>query len=723
MEKKKKKVTVSFSRMLCVILSMIMVFSFFSVAVFADEGATTSPSAGVVNANENKKREINVVFDNSGSMYMESRSKEQIDRWCYAKYAMEAFVATLNSNDILRVYPMNDITTTGRDKPGTDPIVINGKDKAAGIEKIRNMFSTEKNGETPFTPVTKAADGFTDANSAKYLVVITDGNFQPDIAQTSETLPNEQVIADLEKIQNRGIEVLFLRIGDKNVINANVSYKKGVNDTSDIISAVNDVCNRIFQRIELDDEYIDDNSLNLPISMSKIVVFAQGDNAKAGVIRLPGGTNINPISSEHIKYSDKSSADGGKVETKLNGYVATYAIPGGVIGAGKYDIDAAGDIAVFYEPAIDIKYTLKDPVTGSEVVPGEKNEIPAGDYIIEMQFLDAVTGDDVTDHELLEGDNDNVLYAKLLDSEGKQVGENIENGKTITLTEADSAYIEVVGTYLDDYTITNNGQSNFGPLKIKNNPFKIKLDVANDYFCIKTPKSWDNFIVSFTVNGNAVSEDDFAKVKLTKEDVKIENVKVDFEIIRNDENNTYEIKLLPKSAERGKGKILVSPKLYFGEENVASDSAAKTFRIEQIPQAVLIGTISLIIGLILGLIIWFLFIRKVLPKKMWIDIEGDGETCIRLKGNSVRVIPSDYSEALTFSVKKNCNFWNCYIKKNPSFLVTAISVDSIDTLYIRNIMIDLDSENIKPIDIRGSANQISWESFMFSSFQDANIRL
>ena len=675
MRKKKNGVKICPTRLICFIMAMTMAFSIFSVTVFADEETEKASVNSVVNANESKKREINVVFDNSGSMYMESRSKEQIDRWCYAKYAMEAFVATLNNNDILRVYPMNDITTTGRTTPGTDPIVINGKDKTAGIEKIRNMYSTENNGETPFTPVTKAADGFTGTDSLKYLVVITDGNFQPDVPQTSETLPKEEVRADLEKIQNRGIEVLFLRIGDKNVLEADISYRKGVSDTSDIISAVNDVCNRVFQRIELDDDYIDNNVLELPISMSKIVVFAQGENAKAGVIRLPGGTNINPVSSEHIQYSDKSSADGGKVEKSLNGYVATYSIPGGVIATGEYEIDAAGDIAVFYEPAIDVQYILKDPVTGNEVVPNEKNEISAGEYIIDMKFVDSVTGDDVTEHELLEGKNENVLYARLLDKEGNQIGENIENGKTITLTESDCSYIEVIGTYLDDYTITNNGKSNFGPLKIKKNPFKADIDVANDYFCTTEESSWDCFVVSFTVDGNPITKEEFRKIELVRENVQIKDNDIDFDVIRDEETATYKIRfrLGDRKATKntyGSGTITVTPTYNIGGGEKIEDSAKTNFSINRMP---LWPKILLISGIILGIILLIIFIltRKVYPSKVWVVINGRTYN-VKVSKGSVTIGAPGSMDNLRLELKATCSVLR-YLQKRYSVGVIGIN--------------------------------------------------
>lgn len=62
----------------------------------------------VANASSEPSRMINVVYDDSGSMY---RSDHLVDTWCQAKYSMEVFAAMLGENDILNVYYMSDYRT------------------------------------------------------------------------------------------------------------------------------------------------------------------------------------------------------------------------------------------------------------------------------------------------------------------------------------------------------------------------------------------------------------------------------------------------------------------------------------------------------------------------------------------------------------------------------------------------------------------------------------
>lgn len=97
------------------------------------------------------KRAIYVVFDNSGSMYGDGNKA-----WSQATYAMEVFAAMMNyeSGDVMKVFPMHDITTDGNTGSATkSSMEIRGKDD---IAQIHNMY-TPKPGGTPYTQVNNAA--------------------------------------------------------------------------------------------------------------------------------------------------------------------------------------------------------------------------------------------------------------------------------------------------------------------------------------------------------------------------------------------------------------------------------------------------------------------------------------------------------------------------------------------------------------------------------------
>lgn len=97
------------------------------------------------------------------------------------------------SGDVMKVFPMHDITTDGNTGSATkSSMEIRGKDD---IAQIHNMY-TPKPGGTPYTQVNNAAGELTKLLNAGsvdegWLVVLTDGDFDNDI-------PASGLKADLE---------------------------------------------------------------------------------------------------------------------------------------------------------------------------------------------------------------------------------------------------------------------------------------------------------------------------------------------------------------------------------------------------------------------------------------------------------------------------------------------------------------------------------------------
>ena len=79
--------------------------------------------------------------------------------------------------------------------------------------------------------------------------------------------------------------------------------------------------------------------------------------------------------------------------------------------SGNYKLNYSGEITVFYEPDIDVAYNLIDNATEKAVVPNENGEIDSGEYTIDLFFVDAMTGADITDSKLIKGKKDNTLSA------------------------------------------------------------------------------------------------------------------------------------------------------------------------------------------------------------------------------------------------------------------------------------------------------------------------
>ena len=114
-------------------------------------------------------RVINVVYDDSGSMYT------NVDTWCQAKYSMEVFAAMLGETDKMNVYYMSDYVNGTSAQPR---ISLDGNDGAeVNVAKIHNEKTVA--GNTPFNSVRKAyLDLQNTTADEKWLVILTDGEFQ-----------------------------------------------------------------------------------------------------------------------------------------------------------------------------------------------------------------------------------------------------------------------------------------------------------------------------------------------------------------------------------------------------------------------------------------------------------------------------------------------------------------------------------------------------------------
>lgn len=118
---------------------------------------------------------VALVYDDSGSMWEQTGAKGQklpIDNWKYANYALQSFVALMDTQDQLKVVFMSSPEIT-------ESIELDGKLRQLGIDHIR---AWEGKSATPLGSVhtaikelNKAADIYD--NSDFWLIVLTDGVF------------------------------------------------------------------------------------------------------------------------------------------------------------------------------------------------------------------------------------------------------------------------------------------------------------------------------------------------------------------------------------------------------------------------------------------------------------------------------------------------------------------------------------------------------------------
>ena len=234
--------------------------------------------ASITAAEAPPRRVIDLVYDDSGSMY-KSQGEVQ-DRWCHAKYAMEVFAGMLGESDVLNVYYMSDFMHGTSAGPR---LVLNGSDGAAtNVAKI-HAEKTHADG-TPFNAVRKAysdLQAVPNDGAEKWLVILTDGLFDDfGNATTPESIANN--IKEVDAFfanKDPSISVMFLGMGENaGGLTQNADrdlYFAKTNSSREILNEVTNICARIFKsnKIPVD---VSAKTITFDIPMSELTIFAQG---------------------------------------------------------------------------------------------------------------------------------------------------------------------------------------------------------------------------------------------------------------------------------------------------------------------------------------------------------------------------------------------------------------------------------------------------------------
>jgi len=245
-------------RIPCMIITCILLFL---CVVPVNVSATTHAPARV----------INVVYDDSGSMY------SGVDTWCRAKYSMEVFSAMLGDTDKMNVYYMSDYRAGSSVPPRISLDGADGSD--VNVAKIHNQKTTANN--TPFNAVKKAyADLDVAAADEKWLIILTDGEFEDGRMSSSEI---DSFLAN----KSQDIKVMFLGMGQNAAgitedIASNIFYVEAKTNAQ-ILNRITEICTRVFNsnKLELN---VSAKTCSFDVPMAELTVFAQGANVE---ISLP----------------------------------------------------------------------------------------------------------------------------------------------------------------------------------------------------------------------------------------------------------------------------------------------------------------------------------------------------------------------------------------------------------------------------------------------------
>jgi len=624
-------------RMLLSVLLATMLIS----TVFAPEAL-----AATVTKTE-KTYEIAVVFDNSGSMYLNPA-------WCRAKYAMQIFASMLNydNGDVLKIFPMWAVTTDGS-TPQTGGsyagIEIRNRDD---IQKIWNLYTVEALG-TPFAPVTEAYQALQQSSAKeKWLIVLTDGAFNEEARNENATI---ELQSRLSALASQDIKVQYLGFGSAQTLTADPSknfFTKKSDDKSLKTDLIN-ICNSIFQRSVLPAKFNKGGTLSLDLSMKNVIVFAQGAGARITGLSDANGKAMNvALDSGAVTYSTVTA--GGRYanaekDTSLAGQVVTFSD----CPKGTYTLQTTGAdaIEIFYEPNVDISMSMTD--SDGQTVDYQSGQIPAGDYTVSYGIVDAVTGDDVTKSELM--GNDVSLTSYVQTSDGTKV--DFTNGGTLTLKPDSATKLVINGRYLKDYTIsTEDDPTMFPPLSIslpemQSLSAKLSTEQANAWYQTQKQDEWKPIRLDVALDGQPLSDEQISAMtpSITFSPAR------EYTCTPIPGESAYEIKFWDGGKiETGNYTVAaeVSQTDEFGQVNTAKDKLG--FDVQNYSK-IWEWLFWLLLLVALALLIVFILTRKAWPKMMYFTT--DRKSGLVRTGKNMNIVGGAFPSILNCTAEKLTNVY------------------------------------------------------------------
>lgn len=396
---------------------------------------------------DTQTRAIGIVFDNSGSMYVDKNKA-----WCQATYAMEVFASMLNEGDILQIYPMNPIEIDGKVYTMDSPFQL---ENASQASTIRGIFTADAAG-TPIESIDCAANGIKTVQAdKKYIIVLTDGGtFSKGESYMSESKTRNELDARVGQYAGEDLMFMYLGIGSAACMPAtdesDYFAKIHAKDTEDVLASLTEMCNLIFGRDSLPDTRISGNNIEFDISMSKLIVFVQGEDIAN--LKLTGATVGPQVNTQQTKYSTLGAGDYPSIaDESLQGMIVTYTD----CVAGSYTIEYTGtatSVEVYYEPDADLDFVFTD-LSGKPIDP---KALYAGDYKVSYGMKDAKTGELIAS-DLLGYPHYAGNYS--INGQAEPINSNGYSGEVqVTLEKNDTFDATLTVTYLSGYTITKNAE-------------------------------------------------------------------------------------------------------------------------------------------------------------------------------------------------------------------------------------------------------------------------
>lgn len=414
-------------------------------------------------------RDIYVVYDDSGSMYVDNEGNS-VDTWSKAKYSMEVFASMLGDNDSMAIYYMSDYSPTGK-KDGPK-IVMDGSDSTkANVQKIHDQRTSS--GYTPFETVEAAyADLEKSQADEKWLVILTDGDFQKNDEALEDKTQVTQFMDEFFERKDSEVNVAFLAIGE-NVIPLTENKEEKIffekaSDSAQILEKVTEISNRVFNmnRLNLANS---NGQFEIDVPMDQITIFVQGPQAQIQGLTNEQGQKVGTIGEiVSVKATESSDNDlhlENVPDRQLNGELATFE---GDFAPGIYQIQAqnAEKVEVYYKPNLEVIAYLTD---SSETKITNLADLPSGEYSIHFDLVSGIDQSTLPQRNLINQSEHGIQYQARIKNNGKTLENLYHDGDTIYVEQGDLD-IDVIATYLKYNTVSTH--LNYNIWSKKNVSFK-----------------------------------------------------------------------------------------------------------------------------------------------------------------------------------------------------------------------------------------------------------
>ncbi len=421
---------------ICLVLAILMALNcmVFSVSAASGEKSQT-------------RRNIAIVFDNSGSMYEYNNLA-----WCRAIYSMEVFASMMNEGDTMTVYPMHQVEIDGKRFDSSNPVIIHGPSEA---ETVRKMYTPEAEG-TPIETIDAAFNGMRGKDGECWLIVLTDG---ASFHENDRDLGGQTSAKLTERLSeyNKSINILYLGIGASAAMPSMNGgqykyYADKASDSDQVLTKLTNMCNMIFGR---DTMSVSSNEVNIDVSMKKMILFVQGRDVSNVSVTDVNGNEIGQKSDVHtMKYSELGAGGdnhGNAVDENLQGMIVTYSD----CRAGSYRLSCSGDVSsavAYYEPDVDLVVQLVDE--GGNVISGDEVAY-AGNYTLRYGLKDNQTGQ-LVESDLLGSTHYEIEYT--INGETYTASsDRKQDSLTVSLEAGDVLDATISAEYLSGYRITKSG--------------------------------------------------------------------------------------------------------------------------------------------------------------------------------------------------------------------------------------------------------------------------